>query len=94
MARPPVIEKLAGTTIKLTFVSSGSIASPISSSLLDKNEQLVNSIAAASSGNGMYYALHTLPGSAQWMVNLWIAVVQANTYQERQFIRVRTMEVD
>jgi hypothetical protein len=92
--RPAVIEKLAGTTLKVTFVNTGATVSPISSALLDRNEVLVNSVAATSSLNGLFYALHLLPGSAQWMVNEWRGVISANTYVERQFVRVRTMEAD
>lgn len=92
--RPAVIEKLAGTTLKVTFVNTGATASPLCSTLLDKLENLVNSVAAVSSGNGLYYALHLLPNSAQWMVNRWWGVIQTNTYTESQFVRVRTMEAD
>jgi len=92
--RPPVLEKLAGTTIKVTFVNTGASASPISSALLDNAEGLVNSVSAQSSGNGFYYALHQLPNSAGWYVNEWRAVIQANSYTERQFVRTRKMETD
>jgi hypothetical protein len=92
--RPAVIEKLAGTTLFVTFVNTGATASPISSAVLDKNETLVNSVAATSSGNGMYYATHLMPGSAQWLVNEWKAVIAPNTYVERQFVRVFKMETD
>ena len=92
--RPATIEKLAGTTLKVTVVNSGATVSPISSALFDRNESLVNSIAAVSSSNGFYYALHLLPNSAQWMINEWRGVISTNTYVERQFVRVRTMETD
>jgi hypothetical protein len=92
--RPATIEKLAGTTLKVTFVNSGATVSPISSALYNAAESLINSVAATSSLNGFYYALHLLPGSAQWMVNEWRGTINANTYVERQFVRVRTMETD
>ena len=92
--RPAVIEKLAGTTLFVTFVNTGATASPISSALLDKSETLVNCVAATSSGNGLYYATHLLPGSAQWLVNQWYATIAPNTYRERQFVKVIGMEVD
>jgi hypothetical protein len=37
------------------------------------------------SGNGHYYALIAHPGSVQWVVQEWIAVINANTYIDRQF---------
>ena len=92
--RPAVIEKLAGTTLKVTFVNSGAVASPIGSALLDTSDALINSVAATSSGNGFYYALHLLPNSAQWLVNEWKATIAANSYTERQMVRVRKMETD
>jgi hypothetical protein len=92
--RPPVIEKIAGTTLKVTFVNSGTTASPISSALFNASEVLVSSVAATDSLNGFYYANHLLPGSAQWMINEWRATIAANTYVERQFVRIRTMETD
>jgi hypothetical protein len=88
------IEKLAGTTIKPTFVSSGVTASPISSALLDRSEVLVNSIAAVSSGNGHYYGFHLLPNSSCWLINEWRATIEGHSYIERQFVRVVWPEVD
>jgi hypothetical protein len=90
----PVLEKVAGTTFKPTFVSSGATASPISSALLTGSETLSNSLTATSSGDGHYYALHLLPTSPGWLVNQWIAVINANTYVGRQFVKVIAPEVD
>lgn len=92
--RFPAIEKLAGTTLKATFVNSGAVASPISSALLDWNDVVVNSVVAVSSLNGAYYALHLLPNSAGWYVNEWKATIAANSYTERQMVRVRKVETD
>jgi hypothetical protein len=91
--RPAVIEKVAGTTVKVTFVSSGSVPSLICSAILDKNETLINSQAAVGSQTN-FYVLHPVPSTPGWYINQWVAVIQANTYVERQFLRVRTMEVD
>lgn len=89
-----IITKVAGTTIKPTWVSSGTTASPIISRLLDNSETLVSSCAGVSSGNGFYYATHLLPNTRAWYVNEWIAVVNANTYVGRQFYRAVLPEVD
>lgn len=90
----PVVELLAGTTLKAAWVNSGATASPICSALFDKDEALVSSIAATSSGNGFYYATHLLPNSTAWYVNKWYAVINANTYVDAQWVRAVRPEVD
>lgn len=90
----PITERIAGTTIRTTMVSSGVVANPVTSLLVDKNEAVVSSAAGVSSGNGFYYALHTLPVSQAWYVNRWIAVINTNTYEDRQFIRALAPEVN
>jgi hypothetical protein len=92
--RFPIIEKVAGTTLKATLVSSGATINPVSSALFDINETLVNSIAATSSGDGHYYAMHLLPNTRAWYINQWIGVIEANTYVERQFVHALKPEVD
>jgi hypothetical protein len=94
MARQNIYEVIAGATIKLTWVNSGVTAAPICSTLRDKSDTLVSSVAATDSGNGHYYAVMQHPGSAQYVVNQWLAVINGNTYVDRQFGRVYTGEVD
>jgi hypothetical protein len=89
-----ILEKVAGTTLKATWVSSGASASPIISALFDGNEVLVSSVTAVSSQNGFYYALHLLPNTPSWYANQWTAVINANTYVDRQFIKAVLPEVD
>lgn len=89
-----VVERVAGTTLKVTWINSGVVPGTICSTLRDRDEALVNSTAATNSGGGFYYALHGLPNSACWLVNEWIAVIGANTYVDRQFVRVLKPEVD
>lgn len=93
---PPLrhYEIVAGSTIKLTWINSGVTPSSIACTLRDRNETLINSVAATTSGNGHYYAVVLHPGSAQWVVNEWVAVINANTYVDRQFGKVVTLEVD
>lgn len=90
----PVKNTIAYTTERVTWVSSGAVAGTIASTLRDRNETLVSSMAATSSGNGAYYALMTMPGSSCWLVNEWVTVINANTYVQRQFLHVLTLEVD
>lgn len=90
----PIIEKIAGTTFKPTFVSSGVTASPISSALLTGSGTLINSVTATDSGGGHFYALHLLPTTPGWYTNVWWATIAANTYTDRQFVRARLPETD
>lgn len=83
----PITERIAGTTIRTTMVSSGAVGATVSSALFDKNESLINSVAGVASGNGFYYAIHTLPKTPAWYANEWIAIINTNTYVDRQFIR-------
>ena len=89
-----VIEKVAGTTIRTTLISSGATISPCVSTLRTGSETLASSVTATASGDGHYYAVHLLPSTPAWYVNEWIGVINANTYIERQFIRSRAPEVD
>jgi hypothetical protein len=90
----PVTERIAGTTIMQTVVNSGGTISPLSFQLLSGSETLVNSTAGVSSGNGFYYALHTLPTSEAWYIGQMLGVINTNTYTARQLIRARALEVD
>ena len=63
------------------------------STLINAEEALVSSMAAVSSGNGYYYAPHTLPSSKQWLINRWFAVINANTYVRSQFVDVQEFKV-
>lgn len=94
MSRPRVITEFIGSTLRATFVCSGATVSPLSASLFDKSESLVNSVAATSSGDGHYYADLSLPNSAQWMVNKWSGVINANTYVRFALVHVQAVEVD
>lgn len=89
-----VIEKIAGTTLMSTLVNSGATISPLSFQLLSGSETLINSVAAASSGNGAYYGLHLLPNSEAWYISQAIAVLNTNTYVVRQLVHARALEVD
>lgn len=82
-----VIHDYIGSTIRVTWVNSGVIYSPISSALFDCNSTLVHSVAQTSSGNGFFYADHPLNvGSRQYMVNEQIGVTNANTYRRYQIV--------
>jgi hypothetical protein len=87
-------EVIAGATIKLTWVSSGAVPSTIACTIRNRAEALITSMAATASGDGHYYAMLPHPNSGQWVVNEWIAVINANTYVDRQYGKVLTMEVD
>jgi|NOAtaT_6_FD_contig_31_3517248_length_409_multi_2_in_0_out_0_1 hypothetical protein len=93
MTAANVVHGQAYDTLTLTWVNCGAAPSRIVSNLYDTSETLVSSVAGVSSGNGYYYAPHTLPGSAQWLVNRWWATINANTYARSQFVEVQEMRV-
>lgn len=92
--RIPVTERIAGTTLRATWISSGTAVSSIYSILRDSEEAIVNTATPVDSGNGHFFAIHPIPTSAGWYVNEWVAIVAANTYIDRQFVRSIRPEVD
>lgn len=92
--RPPIITEFVGSTLRATFVSSGATINSAYSCLRDGSHALVTSLAATSSGNGHLFADLPLPTSAQWMVNEWGAVINANTYRRFALVDVQAVEVD
>jgi len=80
------------TTKKFTWISSGTVPSAIGLALLRPDNVLVQSKAATSSGNGMYYGLLYMNvasmGASRWAIQEWIAVINANTYVDRQFVKL------
>lgn len=93
MFLPPIVEVIAGTTLRATWVNSGVTPSSLSSALLDPNDAVINTYVAASSGNGHYFAVHHVPTSYPWYVNRWFAFIEGNTYQNRQLVRAHKLEV-
>lgn len=93
MLPTPIVEVIAGTTLKATFVNSGVTPGAILSELLDSEDAMVSSFTPVSSGNGHYFALHVVPTSQPWYVNRWWATIDANTYQYRQLVRAHKLEV-
>lgn len=96
MSRINVIRDLiADGAAKLTWINSGAVPGALWSTIIDRNEVLVSSRSAQSSGNGHFYAVHQLPNSGnQWMVNRWFAVLNGNTYSNVQLLHVRDVQVD
>lgn len=90
----PIFERIAGTTIKLTWVNSGVTPTDIRMGLYDRNETLVSSITPVASGNGHYFAPLYVPNTAGWYVARAIAVVDANTYVAKGFVKAYTLEVE
>lgn len=89
-----VYDCIAGSTKKLTFVSSGAVAATISCALLSRTGTVITSAVPVSSGNGHYYAVLLHPGSRQWVVNEWRATINGDLYINRQFGRVNDPTVD
>lgn len=89
-----IIEVIAGTTLKSTWVSSGAVVTGGYSALISGSESLVNSVAAVDSGNGHLYGIHLIPSSGGWYVNEWGATIGGNLYINRQLVRAHRLEVD
>jgi hypothetical protein len=92
--KPPIFTEYVGSTLRSTFISSGSTISGGYSCLRDGSDALVTSRAAVDSGNGHLYADLPLPTSAGWLVNEWRAVINANTYTRFALVEVKKVEVD
>lgn len=94
MLRIPVLDVIAGTTLRLTWSSSGSAPSSLLMHILDKNEAVVSSVTPVDSGNGNYFAPLYIPTSDRWYVGRSIAVIDARTYVNRVLIQTNKMQVD
>jgi hypothetical protein len=92
--RIPVTEVIGGTTLRATWISSGTTVSSVYSTLLSGSESIVNTATPVDSGDGHFFAIHPIPTTPGWYVNEWIALIAANTYVDRQFIRAIRPEVD
>jgi hypothetical protein len=92
--RPPIVTEFIGSTLRATLVCSGATISSAYSCLRDRDNTLVSSLAATSSGNGHMYADLPLPVTPQWMVNEWGAIINTNTYRRFALVEVRGVEVD
>ena len=88
-----MIIEYIGSTLRATFVCSGATVSGYAC-LRDGSNAVVTSKTATDSGNGHLYADLPLPTSAQWMVNEWGVVINANTYRRFAMVNVRGVEVD
>lgn len=87
-------ERIAGSTLRVTWVSTGVTPTLLTCALRDRDDVVVSSITATASGNGAYYGLLALPNTPGVWVNEWIAVINANTYVDRQWIRTYRGDVD
>jgi hypothetical protein len=88
-----IVEAVAGTTLKLTWVASGVTPSGIYSHLVTGSEAIMSTVAGVSSGNGAYYALVTLPNSDAWYVNKWYAYIGTSTYVAQQLVHAHKLGV-
>jgi len=90
----PPIECIAGTTIRLTWTNTGVTPSIITSALITGSETCISSLAAVASGDGHFFALHSVPTSGGWFINEWRAIIASNTYVDRQLVKSIRLEVD
>ena len=89
-----MIEKLIGDTIKVTWVSSGDVPSPILALIYTSSETLVSSVSMTSSGNGHYYSNYTIPNTPGFYVAETLATLDSLPYKRRVAFKAVTQEVD
>lgn len=94
MFKVPILNAIAGTTLKLTWVNSGVTPTDLCMSLLDRDEALVSSATAVSSGNGHYFLPVDIPSSWQWYVAQAIANIDTRTYVSRALVRRWKLEAN
>ena len=87
-------EVVAGSTIKLKFISSGDTFSPIYVDVRNGDETLVHSATMASSGNGHYYYSYTVPTSSGFYSARMKGYVNSLAYIKPEWFRILPMEVD
>lgn len=85
---------LGGSTIKLTWISSGTTADSIGYAVYNGSESVVDSGTLTSSGNGHYYANHQTPNTPGYYAVEFTAHVGANPYKNRTAYRVILEDVD
>lgn len=86
---------LIGDTIRVTWISSGTVPDTIITAVYDGSESLVSSGAMVSSGNGHYYYNYTIPDSGpQFYVAETLSYVDSLPYRRRVRFQVIEGEVD
>lgn len=88
------VTDFVGSTIRTTWVNSGTTATQIYSALLDRNGALVSSMSQVASGDGHYYADLALPTTPGNYLNKQSGVIDANTYVRWQIVKLIAPEVD
>ena len=84
---------LVGDTFKMTWISSGAVASTISAAIYTGSETLISSGTGTNSGNGHYWRT-TLINTPGYYVQEWRAVISGNQQKRRQRFKVVLNEVD
>ena len=94
MRYPEPIEVVAGSTLRLTWINSGTSPSPIISVLENNSGTMISSRAGVASGNGHFYADHSVPSTpGQWYLAWWYATLSTNTYASPQLVHAFRPEV-
>lgn len=86
---------LIGDTIRVTWVSSGTVPDSITAAIYNGQEVLVESGSMVSSGNGHYYYNFTIPDSGQqFYVAETVSYVNSLPYKRRVRFKAILSEVD
>lgn len=85
---------LIGDTFPIVWINSGITPSAIIMSVYNGNETMVDSVSMTSSGNGHYFALHTVPDTPGFYVAETLAIINGKPFKRRQKYEAVTYEVD
>ncbi len=88
-------EFLRDSTLKITWIDSGTTPNSIHFNILDKSESILSSDNMVSSGNGHYFALFTIPNSFNFGFynSETVAVIDNYPYRKKRPFRVIPGEV-
>jgi len=85
---------LCGDTIKVRWINSGVTPTTIVGAVYTGSETIVDSAAMASSGDGHYYHLHTVPNTPGYYVAQTLATISGKPYKNRTAYRAVIRDVN
>lgn len=85
---------LVGDTMKISWINSGITPTAISARIYNGDETVVDSATMASSGDGHYYHLHTIPNSPGFYVAETLATIAGKPFKRRQKFQAVIEDVD
>ena len=88
-----VKQVLIGDTFKQFWIGSGTTPSVITASIVNGDENIVNSETGTSSGNGHFFRT-TSVNTPGWYISQWEATISGSPYRRRSRFKAVLNEVD